>query len=64
MSNDPESNKEWDVFSENHFLGHVTAPNEEEAIKIGLRIWGSYYKGILRVQRRVQTPKDGWSRPI
>jgi hypothetical protein len=64
MASDTESNREWDVFAENHFLGHVTAPNEEEAIAVGLRLFGSHLEGLLRVQRRVQTPKDGWSRPI
>ena len=64
MSNDAENDKEWDVFYGNHFLGHVTASNEEEALAIGLRLHGGHLEGMLRVQRRVQTPKDGWSRPI
>lgn len=64
MASDTESNQEWDVFAQNHFLGHVTAPNKEEAIEIGLRLYGSYLEGILKVQRRLQTPNDGWSRPI
>lgn len=64
MTSDDNNNKEWDVFAENHFLGHVTAPNEEEAIAAGLRLFGSHLEGIVKVQRRVQTPGDGWSRPI
>ncbi|MEO8496393.1 MAG: hypothetical protein ABI614_15100 [Planctomycetota bacterium] len=64
MTNDTESKKEWDVFSGNHFLGRVSAPNKEEAVALGLRLFGSHLEGILRVARRVQTAKDGWSRPI
>jgi hypothetical protein len=64
MASNTANNNEWDVFAENHFLGHVTAASEEEAIAAGLRLFGSHYEGILRVKRRVQSPKDGWSRPI
>jgi len=64
MNSDTDSNREWDVFAENHFLGRVTAPNKENAIETGIRLYGSHLEGILRVQRRVQSPKDGWSRPI
>ncbi len=64
VTNHTENKKEWDVFAENHFLGHVTAPNEEEAIAAGIQLFGSHLEGILKVQRRVQTPGDGWSRPI
>ncbi|HUG68162.1 MAG TPA: hypothetical protein VMM76_10450 [Pirellulaceae bacterium] len=64
MPNDTKTNNEWDVFAENHFLGRVTAADKEEAIATGIRLFGSHLEGILRVQRRVQTAKDGWSRPI
>ena len=64
MASDTESDKEWDVFSGNHFLGHVAAPNKEAALQIGLQLYGKHLEGVLRVQRRVQTDKDGWSRPI
>ncbi|MBC8353439.1 MAG: hypothetical protein H8E66_15680 [Planctomycetes bacterium] len=64
MADDTENNTEWDVFAENHFLGRVTAANEKEAVETGIRLFGSHLEGILRVQPRVQTAKDGWSRPI
>jgi|GEM_PF-5358221 hypothetical protein len=64
MSNNTVTNSEWDVFAENHFLGRVTAANESEAVATGIRLFGSHLEGILRAQPRVQTAKDGWSRPI
>ena len=64
MPNDTKSNHEWDVFAENHFLGRVKASDEKDALATGIRLFGSHLEGILRVQRRVQTVKDGWSRPI
>ena len=64
MSTNAGTNNEWDVFAENHFLGHVPAANEEEAIAAGIKLFGSHLEGILRAQPRVQTKKDGWSRPI
>ncbi len=64
MPRDTDANKEWDVFAENHFLGHVKAKSEEEAVEAGLKLFGSHLDGILRAQTRVQTDKDGWSRPI
>ncbi len=64
MVDDIENNNEWDVFAENHFLGRVTASNEKDAAETGIRLFGSHLEGILRVQPRVQSTKDGWSRPI
>ncbi|MBI2480842.1 MAG: hypothetical protein HYV60_20110 [Planctomycetia bacterium] len=64
MSNDAKPNNEWDVFAENHFLGRVTASDEMEAVATGIRLFGNHLDGILRAQPRVQSAKDGWSRPI
>ncbi|HRX82563.1 MAG TPA: hypothetical protein P5307_26030 [Pirellulaceae bacterium] len=64
MTRNDEPNNEWDVFAENHFLGRVVASSEEEAVATGIRLFGSHLEGILRVQPRVQSAKDGWSRPI
>ena len=64
MSSNAKANKEWDVFAENHFLGRVKASGEDEALATGIRLFGSHLEGILKVQPRVQTAKDGWSRPI
>lgn len=64
MTSDNESNKDWDVFVGNHFLGRVTASNEAEALETGLRLYGSHLDGILKVRPRAQTAEDGSSRPI
>lgn len=64
MPRDNETNNEWDVFAENHFLGRVTADSKKEAVEKGLRLFGSHLEGIVRVQPRVQKVSDGWSRPI
>ncbi len=64
MVSDNVTNDEWDVFAENHFLGRVKATNEKEATEAGIRLFGNHLQGILRVQPRVQSTKDGWSRPI
>ncbi|MDA1049901.1 MAG: hypothetical protein O3C40_05410 [Planctomycetota bacterium] len=64
MVNNTEPNNEWDVFAANHFLGRVTASDEQDAVATGIRLYGSHLEGILRVQPRVQSVKDGWSRPI
>jgi hypothetical protein len=64
MTDNTESNNEWDVFAENHFLGRIKADSEKEALEIGIRLNGNHLEGILRVKPRVQSVKDGWSRPI
>jgi hypothetical protein len=64
MTRNDESNNEWDVFAENHFLGRVVANSEDEAVETGIRLFGSHLEGILKAQPRVQSAKDGWSRPI